>query len=389
MASRAQLLTGVGVGFGLMYLLDPGRGARRRARVRDAAVNAMHTATDMADTTRRDVTNRVAGTAAELRGRFTRASDVDDRTLVERVRSKLGRVVSHPHAVSVSAANGVITLSGPILQREVRRLLRTAETVRGVRDVVNQLDEYKQAGDVPSLQEGSTPPGLQPDILQRQWAPATRVIVGAGGVALAAVGAKRRDVPGWLLTAGGLGLLARAGTNLETRRLLGTSPRRRAVDVQKTIAVAAPVEGVYAFWTRYENFPRFMSRVLEVRPSTREGQSHWRVEGPGGVPVEFDAEVTESIANQVFAWRSVEGSLVGHAGMVHFESAPDDRTRLRIRMSYNPPGGWFGHGIAKAFGVDPKSSLDADLARMKTYLETGRPPHDAAQPDTAPTTPVP
>lgn len=206
---------------------------------------------------------------------------------------------------------------------------------------------------------------------------------------LAAIGAKRRDVPGWLLMAGGLGLLARAGTNLETRRLLGTSPRRRAVDLQKTITVDAPVEAVYAFWTMYENFPRFMSRVLEVRPSTREGQSHWRVEGPGGVPIEFDTEVTQSIPDQVFAWRSVEGSMVGHAGMVHFESTPDDRTRLHIRMSYNPPGGWFGHGIAKAFGVDPKSSLDADLARMKTYLETGRPPHDAAQPDTAPTALVP
>ena len=54
--------------------------------------------------------------------------------------------------------------------------------------------------------------------------------------------------------------------------------------------------------------------------------------GPGGVPFEFDADVTESIPNQVFAWRSVEGSIVGHAGMVHFESMPDGRTRLHIRM---------------------------------------------------------
>jgi uncharacterized membrane protein len=388
MEFRPQLLTGVGVGFGLMYLLDPERGARRRARLRDAAVNATHTAADAADTTRRDLTNRIVGTAAEVRGRFTR-SDVDDQTLIERVRSKLGRIVSHSHAISVTAENGVITLTGPILQTEVPRLIRTVEGVRGVRDVVNQLEEHKQASDIPSLQGGSTPPGLQPDILQRQWAPATRVIVAGIGVCLAAIGMRRRDIPGWLLMAGGIGLLARAGTNLETRRLLGVSPRRRAVDLQKTITVDLPVEAVYAFWTMYENFPRFMSRVLEVRPSTRQGQSHWSVEGPGGVPIAFDAEVTKSIPNQVFAWRSVEGSIVGHAGMVHFESMPEGRTRLHIRMSYNPPGGWFGHGIAKAFGVDPKSSLDADLARMKTYLETGRPPHDAAQPETRSTTFLP
>jgi uncharacterized membrane protein len=49
-------------------------------------------------------------------------------------------------------------------------------------------------------------------------------------------------------------------------------------------------------------------------------------------------------------------------------------------MSYNPPGGWWGHGVAAAFGVDPKTSLDTDLVRMKTLLETVRPARDAAQP---------
>jgi uncharacterized membrane protein len=50
-------------------------------------------------------------------------------------------------------------------------------------------------------------------------------------------------------------------------------------------------------------------------------------------------------------------------------------------MSYNPPGGWIGHGVAAAFGVDPKTGFDADLVRMKTLLETGRVAHDAAQAD--------
>lgn len=389
MTSRAQLFTGMGVGFGLMYLLDPERGNRRLARVRDTAVRGMHTAADAADATARDLANRTAGTAAELRGRFIRRDDVDDRTLAQRVRSKLGRVASHPHAIAVSSENGVITLSGPILQAEVPRLIRTVEAVRGVREVVSQLEEHKQAGDVPALQGGGVPRALRLDMFQREWAPATRLLAGAGGIALTAMGATRRDIPGWLLMAGGAGLLARAGTNLETGRLFGVGPRRRAVDLQKTITVDAPVEAVYAFWTMYDNFPRFMSRVLEVRPSTHEGQSHWRVEGPGGVPIDFDAEVRECIPNQTFAWRSIEGSLVGHAGMVRFEPMQDGRTRLHIRMSYNPPGGWFGHGIARAFGVDPKSSLDADLARMKTYLETGRPPHDAAQPMPPPTAFVP
>jgi uncharacterized membrane protein/osmotically-inducible protein OsmY len=381
MAHRAELLTGIGLGLGLAYALDPERGRRRRARFRDTAVSTAHRAVDAADTATRDIANRVAGTTAEVRAALRR-EDVDDDKLIERVRAKVGRVVSHPHAIAVTAQNGVVTLSGPILQAEMSRLVRTVEHVRGVRDVVSQLEEHKQADNVPALQGGSTPPGLQPDVWQRQWAPATRVIAGAGAFAMAAIAAQRRDAARWLIMAGGVGLLARATTNLETKRLFGIGARRRAVDLQKTITVNAPVEAVYAFWTMYDNFPRFMSRVLEVRPSSREGQSHWSVEGPAGVPVEFDAEVSAAIPNQVFAWRSVEGALVAHAGMVQFAPTADGRTRLHIRMSYNPPGGWFGHGVAKAFGVDPKSSLDADLARMKTYLETGQPPHDAAQADT-------
>jgi uncharacterized membrane protein len=68
---------------------------------------------------------------------------------------------------------------------------------------------------------------------------------------------------------------------------------------KKTITIDAPVEQVFGFWTAYENFPRFMSRVLEVRPTTREGQSHWTVSGPAGVPVEFDAEVSAFVPNEV------------------------------------------------------------------------------------------
>ena len=150
--------------------------------------------------------------------------------------------------------------------------------------------------------------------------------------------------------------------------------------MQKTIAIDAPVEDVFAFWSRYENFPRFMSRVLDVRPSLREGQSHWKVMGPAGLPVEFDAVLTAFVPDEVLGWRTVEGSTVAHSGIVRFEPTSDGRTRVHILMSYNPPGGRLGHGVAAAFGVDPKRSLDEDLARLKTLIETGRPARDAAQP---------
>ena len=377
---RGAVLTGLGIGVGLMYLLDPERGRRRRARIRDQVAHGTILARDAAGATSRDVTHRAYGAMSRLRGTLGRRP-VDDGVLVERVRARLGRLVSHPHAVDVGAADGVVTLRGPILQHEVRRALNTVKRVAGVREVVNELEEHKETGNIPALQGVSTRPGLQPEIWQREWSPTTRLVAGGTGVALVGYAASHRTLPGALLTAAGIGLLARAATNLETRRLTGMGAKRRAVDVQKTITIDAPIEQVFGFWSAYDNFPRFMSRVLEVRPSTRERQSHWTVAGPAGVPVEFDAEISSFVPNEAFAWRTIEGSPVAHAGLVRFEPAGDGQTRVHIRMSYNPPGGWFGHGVAAAFGVDPKRGLDADLVRMKTLLETGRAPHDAAQPE--------
>jgi uncharacterized membrane protein len=305
---------------------------------------------------------------------------VDDEVLVARVRAKLGRLVSHPHAVGALASEGIVRLRGPILTKEAGRLVHAVRRIRGVRDVVDQLECHDTAEHVPSLQGGHVPAGDRIDVLQEHWAPATRVAVGAAGVMLAAAGATRRDWPGAIAALLGVGLVTRGVTNEPLNRLVGIGSDRRAVDVQKTITINAPVGDVYAFWSGYENFPRFLSRVLEVTSSDkRPGQSHWKVAGPAGAPVEFDAEITRAIPNRLLAWRTLEGSPVAHAGIVRFDPEPDGRTRVHIRMSYNPPAGWLGHGMATAFGADPKNSMDADLVRMQTLIETGRLPHDAAQ----------
>jgi uncharacterized membrane protein len=117
-----------------------------------------------------------------------------------------------------------------------------------------------------------------------------------------------------------------------------------------------------------------------VRPTKFEGQTHWVVSGPGGIPIEFDAIVTDFIPNEVLAWKTVQGATVGHAGVVRFDPVGDRGTRLQIRMSYNPPAGAIGHSLAWLLGASAKAKMDADLVRMKTLIETGRPPHDAAMP---------
>ena len=99
----------------------------------------------------RDTRNRTVGLGARLRSLLDRGQP-DDAALVERVRACLGRVVSHPHSVRVEAKDGVITLSGLILEQEVPLLIDCALGVPGVRDLKNQLDARAEAGNVPGLQ---------------------------------------------------------------------------------------------------------------------------------------------------------------------------------------------------------------------------------------------
>src|SRR5437764_5697161 len=86
-----------GLGAGLMFLLDPDMGTRRRAILRDKLISLSRLAAWAADKTSRDLKNRVYGTIASTKSRFAE-EDVSDDVLVERVRSQMGRAVSHPHA---------------------------------------------------------------------------------------------------------------------------------------------------------------------------------------------------------------------------------------------------------------------------------------------------
>jgi uncharacterized membrane protein len=88
---------------------------------------------------------------------------------------------------------------------------------------------------------------------------------------------------------------------------------------------------------------------------------------------EWDALITRLIPNQVLAWKSVEGSTVENAGIIHFEPFHGGRsTRLDIRMSYNPPAGALGHAFARLLGADPKRQMDDDLLRFKSLIELGK-----------------
>jgi osmotically-inducible protein OsmY len=142
---------GLGVGAALMYLFDPERGNRRRALLRDKALHIAHATGEKLDVKSRDAANRLHGLLARTRSLLTRER-VPDSIVAERVRSRIGHVVSHPGSIEIAAQDGRVTLAGPALRRELDPLLREVERVRGVTGVENKLELHEEPGSVPGLQ---------------------------------------------------------------------------------------------------------------------------------------------------------------------------------------------------------------------------------------------
>jgi uncharacterized membrane protein len=369
---RGGYLFASGVGFvagaAAGYWLDPRSGRHRRALVQDSAVRAAHDFGELVDKGGRDLAQRAHGLAAEAAARL-RSERVDDTVLAERVRAELGRVCSHPHAITVEVCDGVVELRGPILEREHRAVRAGITRVRGVKRVSDRLELHARA-DRQALQ-GGVPRYHRSELQQANWSPGVRLIVGGVGAILAANAVRRRTPSTLASTVAGVLLLLRSCANLPLKRVFGVGAGRRVIDLQKELRIDAPIEDVYGFFSHFENFPRFMTHVREVR-RIDDRRWHWEVEGPAGMRFGWDAEVHLLAPNERLGWRSLPGALVASSGVVRFEQHQQGGTRLNIRLQYNPPGGVIGHAFARLLGADPKTEMDDDLLRLKSLLETGR-----------------
>ncbi len=375
-------ITGAALGALAMYFTDPDQGRRRRARTRDKIHSLMLTTGDARDVAIRDLGNRMQGFRARILRTLTPGNPVlDDQVLVSRVRTCLGRVVSHPHAVQVVAQRGQLALSGPILTHEKAGLLQQVNGLPGVTSVEDRLEVHTDATGVPALQGQSRATQAASKRRAQNWTPALRAAATVGGSALGVYGLARKSPAGIIMAAAGLALLTRGMANKNLTQLVGTSPAARTIDLQKSIEIQASPETVFDAWEKYENFPHFMSHVLTVY-DLGDGRSHWIVHGPAGTRLDWNAVLTEHTRPLALAWESEPGAAIEHTGTVRFEPS-EHGTRVTVRMSYRPPAGAFGHFLAVLLGSDPKRKLDDDLMRMKSFIESGIVPHDAAKPQPA------
>lgn len=338
------VVAGVAAGAVLMYLFNPRRGAARRAVASETLRQAGRSAGDSISDVVQDLGRRSAGVTGRGRARESLEPVAPD-TDIDWSTSAHGRDVPTP----------------PKPASAINRLVPAA------------------LGAMVSPKAGSVAALVQ-SLRDQTWNPKTRNTALLGGaLSLYSIFAKRSSLTmgaGVVATA----LLAKgtqsavAAANAIDQERAGTA---NAIHVERTIRIDASPEDVFDLWARYENFPRFMANVVEVRDLGAD-LSHWSVKGPGGSTFEWDSILTEKSRPHTLAWRSVPGAEVEQRGEVYLEPFRGG-TRATVRMTYIPPAGKAGQALASLLGKNPKAQLTEDLERMKELLERGSLPDVAAR----------
>ena len=141
--------------------------------------------------------------------------------------------------------------------------------------------------------------------------------------------------------------------------------------VGRTVTIGRPRQQIYDAWRDFTRFPAFMDNVEQVE-DLGGGRSRWTIKGPGGTDVELVTKIGEDVPGKRIAWESEPESAIDTAGVLELTDAPPGRgTYVRLLMSYDPPGGAIGRGIAKLLQREPSIQARRDLRRFKQLMETG------------------
>lgn len=133
--------------------------------------------------------------------------------------------------------------------------------------------------------------------------------------------------------------------------------------VEESIDINVPVSTAYNQWTQFEDFPKFMESVHEIR-QIDDTHLHWRAD-VAGKEEQWVAEITEQIPDQRIAWRSTGG--VQNAGVATFHKISDSTTRVMLQMDYTPQS--IDEKIGDALGL-VRMQLRRNLNRFKELVES-------------------
>jgi len=159
-----------------------------------------------------------------------------------------------------------------------------------------------------------------------------------------------------------------------TGKHINTLPYGYGIKLKKAVTVNSPTDLLYSYWRNLKNLRRLFGNLLsvEVLDSRR---SQWTLKVPGGITLEWDAEITVDRKNEMIGWRSLDGADLDNAGYVRFERAPGGRgTVVRVALQYNPPAGKLGSALATLLGERPEGLIEEALRKFKQLMEAGEIP---------------
>ena len=140
------------------------------------------------------------------------------------------------------------------------------------------------------------------------------------------------------------------------------------------IEVNAPADQCYAWWRGLPTLPQIMPDVESVTPKAGStAVTHWKVSGPLGKTVQWDAKIVEDVPSTRIAWATEDSSglEVKNAGAVRFEDH-GGTTGVEVSLQYAPPAGFVGEAGAKLFS-NPQKQVEEALAAFKSTIEAATP----------------
>jgi uncharacterized membrane protein len=149
-----------------------------------------------------------------------------------------------------------------------------------------------------------------------------------------------------------------------------TLPYGHGIKVKRAVGVSASADRLYAFWRKLENLPVLFDNVSLIELD--DTHSHWTFRAPGGISLEWDAEITVDRKNEMIGWRSLAGASLDNAGYVRFDRTPGGRgTIVRVALQYSPPAGKAGAALSALLGKKPAEQVERALRKLKQLVEAG------------------
>jgi uncharacterized membrane protein len=142
------------------------------------------------------------------------------------------------------------------------------------------------------------------------------------------------------------------------------------INIRTAFTINKPRKAVYDFWRKLDNLPLFMNHLenIELIDDTR---SRWVLKLPTGVgTISWDAEIVKDKPGEMIGWSSLPDSIIDNAGKVFFRDTADGKgTLVDVVISYQPPAGGVGAGIAHILNPIFKNMVDTDVRNFKQYMD--------------------